>query len=98
MITTDHTNDSVRVNQLYVVSALIQNRNNYLSIHNGIMIVDKMHPTKKIALAHTHFYFDDQGLLEKTEEYEECEVQAYNDWVNNRFGSQDDNESEDFEE
>lgn len=98
MITTNHTNDSVRVNQLYIVSALIQNKHNCLTIHNGIVLVDKMHPTKKISLAHAHFYFDDQGLLEKTEEYEEHEIQAFNEWVNNCYPSQDDNESEDFEE
>lgn len=98
MITIDHSKDSVRVNDLCIVMALMQNKNNYLTIHNGIVIVDTLNPTNKISLAHKHFYFDSQGLLEKTEELEESEIQAFNDWVNNRYDSQDDNESEDFEE
>lgn len=98
MITTNHANDSVRVNNLYVVMALMQNKNNYLTVYNDLIIVDTLNPINRMAIAHKHFYFDDQGLLEKTEEYEDIEVQAYNEWVNNRYRSQDNNESEDFEE
>ena len=98
MITTNHKNDSVRINNLYVVMALMQNKNNYLTVYNDLIIVDTLNPASRMAIAHKHFYFDDKGLLEKTEEYEECEIQAFNDWVNNRYRSQDDNESEDFEE
>lgn len=98
MIITNYTNDSVRVNNLYVVMALMQNKNNYLSVYNDLVIVDTLNPISRMAIAHKHFYFDSQGLLEKIEEYEASEVQAYNDLVNNRYHSQDNEESEDFEE
>ena len=97
MIITNHTNDSVRVNNLYVVMALMQNKNNYLSVYNDLVIVDTLNPISRMAIAHKHFYFDSQGLLEKTEEYEASEIQAYNDMLHYKSSFYDE-ESEDFEE
>lgn len=97
MIITNHTNDSVRVNQLYVITALMQNKNNCLSIYNDLIIVDTLNPISRMAIAHKHFYFDSQGLLEKIEEYEASEIQTYNDMLHYRNNSYDE-ESEDFEE
>lgn len=96
MIVKNFSQDQIKVNRLFIVSALMQNKDNYLSVYNDLVIMDTLNPINRQTIAHKHFMFDNQGLLEQTEEFEADELERYNYMLNNPNKFYND-ESEDFE-